>query len=311
MARAGSPPGAKRKGRVAAPAVERDANYLRGVLLVVAGGVCLSTGGTILRFFEQADGWQIVFYRSIGFVITLLAFLALRNRGRLGASFRAVGWPGVIVAVALGLGTASYVFAMLLTTVANVVFTVAIGPFLAAALGWFVLRERVGLVTWLAMAMAAGGVGLMFADGLASGTWLGNLVALGPPLTLAVTVVAWRWDRRVDMVPATCLSGAVGFLIGAAMADGVAIPAHEMALALLLGGGQVGAGFLLFTLGSRWVPSGEVPLFGLTETVLAPLWVWLIVSEVPSTLSLAGGAVVLLAVVSAAVSGLRAAEAKR
>ncbi len=287
--------------------VRQVPSYTRGVLYVLAGGTCLSLGGVLIRHIETAGGWQIVFYRAIGFILTLSVYLALTHRRRFVAALLAVGWPGVIAAVSLGLGTACYVFGMLLTSVANVVFTLSVGPFFAAAVGWLVLRERIRLPTLLAMLVAAGGIGLMFADGLVSGTWLGNLVALGAPLTLAVTVVAWRSRRGVDMVPATCLSGVIGLLIGAAMADGLAISVHDLVLALLLGSVQLGAGFLFFTLGARSVPAGEVPLYGLAETVLAPIWVWLTINEVPSPWTLSGGVIVLAAVVLAALAGLRAA----
>jgi drug/metabolite transporter (DMT)-like permease len=286
-------------------------SYARGVVCVLAGGTCLSFGGVLIRHFETANGWQIIFYRAIGFVLALSIFLALKHRGRFFAAFLAVGWPGVIAAVSLGVGTACYVFGMLLTSVANVVFTLSVGPFFAAGVAWLVLRERIRLPTLLAMLVAAGGVGLMFADGLVSGTWLGNLVALGAPLTFAITVVAWRSKRGVDMVPATCLSGLVGLLIGAVMADGLAISAHDLVLALLLGSAQLGTGFLLFTLGSRSVPAGEVTLYSLAETILAPIWVWLVINEVPSDWTLSGGVVVLSAVLLAALAGLRAARAAR
>ena len=107
------------------------------------------------------------------------------------------------------------------------------------------------------------------------------------------------------MVPATCLSGLIGLLIGAVMADGLAISPHDLILALVLGSVQLGAGFLFFTLGARSVPAGEVLLYGLAETILAPIWVWLLIDEVPSPWTLSGGMIVLTAVVMAALVGLR------
>ena len=295
--------------RSGTPRIRHGPSYGRGVICILAGGICLSLGGVLIRQFETTNGWQIVFYRAIGFILALSLFLALKHRRRFFGAFLAVGWPGVIAAVSLSLGTACYVFAMLLTSVANVVFTLAAGPFLAGAIAWLVLRERIRLPTLLAMLVAAAGIGLMFADGLVSGSWLGNLIALGPPLTFAVTVVAWRANKGVDMVPATCLSGLVGLLIGAAMAGGLVVSAHDLLLALFLGSAQLGAGFLLFTLGSRSVPAGEVTLYSLAETILAPIWVLLAIGEVPSDWTLGGGVFVLSAVVLAAVAGLRARRA--
>jgi len=265
-------------------------------------------GGLLIRQMDAAGGWQIVFYRAIGFMLALSLFLAFRHRRRFFASFVDIGWPGLIAALSLGVGSACYVFGMLLTSVANVVFTLSVGPLFAAAVGWLVLRERIRLPTLLAMVAAVCGVGLMFADGLVSGTWLGNVIALAAPLTLAITVVAWRSKRGVDMVPATCLSGVIGLLIGAVMAEDLAISTHDLLLSLLLGSAQLGAGFLLFTLGSRSVQAGEVALYGLAETILAPIWVWLVINEVPGFWTLSGGVIVMSAVVLAALAGLRSAK---
>jgi drug/metabolite transporter (DMT)-like permease len=290
----------------AAEPASHHAHYLRGVALVLAGGVCLSGGGLLLRGIEAADGWQILFYRSLAFFVTLFTYLVLRYRGRVVQPFRAVGWSGVIAALALGVGFVCYVYAMLLTTVANVVFTLAAGPFLAAGLAWLVLRERVRPGSLVAMVAAVAGIGLMFGDGLQTGRWLGNLVALVPPATFAVLVVAFRFRKDIDMVPATCLAGLVSLLIAAWMVEDLSVSSWDLMLSLLLGSVQVGAGFLLITLGARYVPAGEVSLFGLTETILAPLWVGLVIGEVPSLLTLAGGVVVMVAVVGAAASSLRA-----
>ncbi len=283
-----------------------DSGYLLGVGLVLVAGICLSTGGVLLRTVEAADGWQILFYRSFTFLFTLLCYLCVVYRGRLVAPFLAIGWQGLVAAVALGVGFSCYVFGMLLTTVANLVFLLATGPFFAAGLAWLLLGERVARVALLAMCAAAAGIGLMMADGLTTGRLLGNLVGLGAPITFAILVIAVRSRPQVDMMPATCLAGLVSLLIAVVMLDDFAISGRDLVLCLLLGSVQVGAGFLLITLGARHVPSAEVPLFALTETVLAPIWVWLAVDEVPSVLTLTGGAAVLAAFAVAGLAGLRA-----
>lgn len=287
----------------------RGPMYPRGVAMAAGGGVCLSFGGLILRHIEGADGWQILFYRSIAFSLTLLAYLAIRYRGRLVRPFLAIGWRGLAVAASLGFGFTCYLYAILLTTVANVVFIISAAPFFAALLGWLVLRERVGALTWAAIAATVLGIGLMFADGFATGGLIGNIVALGVPASFALMVVLLRGAKTVDMVPATCLAGVVAGTIAALLADGFAVSAHDFWLSMLLGSAQVGVGFLLLTVGTRYVPAAEVALLSLTETVLAPIWVWLFVDELPSALTLAGGVVVLTAVAVRAVLGLRGGRA--
>ncbi|MDH3593776.1 MAG: DMT family transporter [Rhodospirillales bacterium] len=296
--------GALSDGAAEAP-VAQDANYPLGVAMVLVAGVCLSFGGLILRHVESADIWLMVFYRSVAFAGTLLVFLAVVYRGRLVRPFLVVGREGVVVALALGAGSICYLVAIDLTTVANVVFILGAGPLLTALLGRLVLGERVRPVTWIAMAAALCGIALMVAEGLGNGRLAGNVVAFGAAMAFAVMVVAIRRAKAVDMVPASCLGGLVGAAASATMVGNFGISGHDLGLALLLGSAQLGAGFLLITLGARRVPAAEVPLLALTEVVLAPIWVWLWVSEVPGRLTLLGGAVVLAAVLGQAIIRLR------
>ena len=108
-----------------------------------------------------------------------------------------------------------------------------------------------------------------------------------------------------DMIPSICLAGLVGAALGLAMSDSLAVSRHDLALCLFLGIFQYAGGFVLITLGARYLPAAEVALLSWTEIVLAPIWVWIGVGEVPALLTLAGGAIVLSAVIAQAVMGLR------
>jgi drug/metabolite transporter (DMT)-like permease len=229
--------------------------YGLGVVLLLLAGVALSSGGYLIRSIEAADGWQILFYRGLAFTLTSLVFTAVRHRGHLRKSYMDIGLPGLIGSVALGLGFCAYLFAILMTTVANVVFILSAGPFAAALLGRMVLGERVPAITWAAMVLALGGIGLMMLDGLESGGWLGNLVALLAPVSFAIMVVAVRKRTDRDMTPMLPIAGLI--------------------------------------------------VLTLTETVLAPIWVWLAFAEAPASLALLGGLVVLGAVLVEAIAGIR------
>ena len=273
----------------------------RGALMVVAGGICLSFGGLMVRLIEQADGWQILFYRGLGFVPTLFLIVLLRHGAATVGAFRAIGWSGAAIAVILGAGFVAYVFAVLYTTVANVVFTIAAGPFMAAMLGWLVLRERVAAVTWAAMGLALFGVALMVGEGHLAGRLFGQLLAFAVPLCFAILVVIIRrWPQR-DSLPAVCLAGLVPMVVGGLMATDLQVSWHDALLAMAMGSFQVGLGFVLITFGARRVPAAQVALLGLGETVLAPIWVWIVLAEQPSWLTLVGGLLVLGAVVGQAV----------
>ncbi|MDH3689845.1 MAG: DMT family transporter [Gammaproteobacteria bacterium] len=283
----------------------RDAKYPLGVLMVIMAGVCLSISGIGLRHVEQADGWQILFYRAIAFIITLLCFLTVRYRGRLYQPFRKIGVAGLFVAMFLGLGSVCYVFAILLTTVANAVFIVGATPIFTAAVAWLVLGERITGIAITTMMAALFGIGLMFADGLVAGRWLGNLVALGVVASFTGMLVLLRRSKAIDMLPATCLAGVVTAILSAIMVQSFVISPHDLRLAVLLGTVQFGGGFILITMGSRYVPAAEVALLSLTEAVLAPIWVWIGVNEVPSVLTLIGSTIVLVAVLTLGLSGIR------
>ena len=286
-----------------------DRGHATGVALVLVAGVMLSLAGVTLRHIESASGWQILFYRSLTFFVVVTLYLVFRYRSRVLRAFVATGRPGLVVATSLGLGSACYVFALLLTTVANAVFIISSAPLMTAILGWIVLRERVRPLTWLMMSVALSGVAIMFVNGVQSGRLLGNIVALGPPLSFAIMLVTLRRASDRDMIPAVCLAGLVGAALGFAMADTLVLSRHDLALSVFLGLFQYTGGFVLITVGARYLPAAEVALLSLTETVLAPIWVWLGVGEVPALLTLAGGAIVLSAVVTQAVTGMRSPTA--
>jgi len=287
----------------AAPAGKR--RHAIGVILVLAAGAMLSIAGIALRHIESASGWQILFYRSLTFCIVVALWLTFRYRARVVRAFVTVGRPGLVVALSLGLGSTCYVFALLLTTVANALFLISAAPFMAAVLGWIVLRERVRPATWIMMSVALAGIAIMVFHGVQSGRLLGNLVALGTPISFAIMLVALRRAGHRDMLPAICLAGVVGAALGFAMSDTLVLSRHDLALCLFLGVFQYAGGFILITLGARYLPAAEVALLSLAEVVLAPIWVWIGVGEVPAALTLVGGGIVLAAVVTQALAGMR------
>ena len=282
--------------------------HATGVALVLTAGVLLSLAGITLRHIESANGWQILFYRSMTFFVVVSLWLAIRYRTRVVHAFVRTGRPGLVVAICLGFGSACYVFALLLTTVANALFIISSAPFITAVLGWIVLRERVRTITWIMMTLALAGVSLMVFNGIQSGRLLGNIVAFGPAVSFAIMLVMLRRAGDRDMIPAICLAGFVGATLGFVMSDTLVLSRHDLVLCLFLGVVQYTGGFVLITLGARYLPAAEVALLSLGETVLAPIWVWFGVGEVPAVLTLVGGVVVLSAVVTQAVTKMRSPD---
>lgn len=293
-----------RGGTTIAPP-ERDPRYGVGVLMVMAGAVCLSTSGIFVRAIEAASGWQILFWRSAWLVLTVLVYLLIRHRGRIRAPIRAIGLTGVGVALLLTMAFTGFVFALLMTTVANVVFMLGASPFVAALLGWWLLGERIRRGTAFAIVAVMAGIGLMVADGLAAGRLAGNLVALVTVFGFACQIILLRRAKAIDMLPAVGLAGLFNLLLASALVEGITVPFGDLVMTMLLGTVNVGAGIMLLTAGARQVPAAEVALYSLVEAVLAPIWVAILFGEHPSLLTLAGGGVVLSAVASQAVGALR------
>jgi drug/metabolite transporter (DMT)-like permease len=284
--------------------VER--RYAYGVSLVILGGLFLSTSGILLRNIEAASGWQILFYRGLSFSLTLFLLLLLRYRSGIVDAFRAIGWPGVCAGTVLGLGSICYIYAILWTTVANALFIIGSAPLATAFVGWLVLGERTSRFGIAAMLVSLVGIGLMFADGLLEGRLSGNVAALGVVASFVVFLMILRRRSGVDMLPATCLGGIVMGGVAGFFVDSFVLTNRDLAIAITMGCLQFGVGFWCFTVASRYIMASEVALFALTESILAPLWVWIGVNERPSLLTLLGSAVVLVSVAAYCVRGIQA-----
>ena len=264
-----------------------------GITLALAAGVALSTGGIAVRLIESASGFQVLFYRAVTLCCVMLVFTLLRYRGRTWQVTRDMGVPGLAVAITLGLGAIAYIFAILLTTVANAVVILSTSPLLTALIAWIVLRSGISKITVVASSTALAGVVLMVVDGLDSGGLLGMLIALGAALSYSVMLVVMQRHRDRDMLPAIGLSGIFTMAIAGLAAPDLNVSGQDMAIGIFLGSFQFGLGFALVTLATRYVDGATVALLTLSEVVLAPLWVWLGVGEAPTLLAMVGGLIVL------------------
>ena len=269
--------------------------YRRGILLLVASGFFLSTSGIALRLIEQADGWQILFYRSFALSLTIFLILFFQKGLRVFDEFRGLGWNDFLLAVFLGTGFVAYVFALLYNTVANALFIFSCAPFVAGFLGWILLGERVPTRTWFAISAAMVGLTIMVGSELAVSRYLGTLIALWIPISYAASIIAVRSSKRENMLAALCLAGLVAGSLSAIFVTDFALTPKDLVISLYLGVFQVGVGFALMVLGTRYVPAAQVGLLALVEPVLAPLWVWLGVGEVPGLATMVGGAIIFLA----------------
>tara|TARA_B100000424_G_scaffold148953_1_gene113521 strand:- start:1108 stop:1995 length:888 start_codon:yes stop_codon:yes gene_type:complete len=269
---------------------------LPGPLLIFFGALSLSFGGLIVKSFEGATLWQILFWRSLFFSLTVLAFLLIIYKKKTLTSFYDSGLAGVIGGIVLSFGFCGYVFAMYNTTVANTNFIISLQILFLALFGYIFLKEKINTLTLTSIILAMIGVLVMVGNSLTPGELSGNLAAFTMPITFAVLIMIVRKYPTVDMVPAQFVAGVSSCLIGFLLSSKIMISPHDIFLGFLAGFFQVGFGFIFITIGARTTPSALVGIIMLSESILGPLWAFLFVSERPSIFGLLGGAIILFAV---------------
>tara|TARA_B100000902_G_C27184240_1_gene850497 strand:- start:101 stop:979 length:879 start_codon:yes stop_codon:yes gene_type:complete len=270
---------------------------LPGPVLIFLGALSLSFGGLIVKSFEGANLWQILFWRSLFFSLTVLAFLIISYKRKTFQSFYKSGLPGFFGGIILSFGFCGYVFAMYNTTVANTNFIISLQILFLAIFGYFFLKEKINTITLISIILAITGVLLMVGNSLTPGELSGNLAAFTMPITFAVLIMIVRKYPTVDMVPAQFVAGISSCIIGFLLSTKLMISPNDIFLGFLAGFFQVGFGFIFITIGARTTPSAMVGVIMLSESVLGPIWAFLFVSERPSMFGLIGGAIILFAVV--------------
>ena len=269
---------------------------LPGPLLIFLGALSLSFGGLIVKSFEGATLWQILFWRSLFFSLTILAFLIISYKKKTFKSFYDSGLPGFFGGIILSFGFCGYVFAMYNTTVANTNFIISLQILFLAVFGYFFLKEKISAATLTSIILAVTGVFVMVGNSLTPGELSGNLAAFTMPITFAILIMIVRKYPTVDMVPAQFVAGICSCIIGFLFSTKLMISPNDIFLGFLAGFFQVGFGFIFITIGARTTPSAMVGIIMLSESVLGPVWAFLFVSERPSMFGLIGGAIILFAV---------------
>ena len=272
---------------------------LPGPLLIFIGAICLSFGGTIVKSFEGANLWQILFWRQFFFSIIVVLYLFVTYKKNFFKSFYISGLPGFIGGLFLGIGFVAYVFSMYTTTVANTNFIITTETIFLAAFGYFLLKEKINLITLISIILGMSGVLIILGSSLSiqsSEQFFGNIIAFIMPISFAILVIVIRKYPNVDMVPAQFIAGIFAAIIGLFIAGNISISLHDLFLAFLAGFFQIGFGFILITIGSQTTPAAVVGVLMLTESVFGPLWAWLFINEVPPISVLAGGSIIIFSI---------------
>lgn len=278
----------------------------RGVLLVALAALAWSFGGVIDRFIVTPDTWAVVFWRSVWAAVFLACFLLVRDGRNAPKAFVTMGWPGVTVALCFMIASVAFVQAISLTTVANVILIEAAVPLIAAAISRVLFGELISGKTWIATAIVIAGVAIMVSDQTGGeGMLLGNLLALLITIVFALATVITRRHSGVRMTPALIVATVLAAILAATQVTSFWVSHQDMAFLFAFGALNLGLGMALFVTGARLVAAPFVALLSTLETVLSPVWVWLVHNEQVSQMTLFGGAIVLITLGYYLVSMLR------
>lgn len=269
----------------------------RGALLVACAAVCWSSGGLIARLVTTSP-WTTSLWRSLFASLFLVVVLWIARRRSILAQWRDGGRPVVAVAVCMALASTCFLFSLAHTSVANTLILISTGPYVAGLLGWLWLGERVAPRTWLTMGVALAGAVIMVSDSYSRGTIVGDLLALVMATSFAIATVLVRRYPETPMAPASALATTLTALVALPFSEPLETGPRDLALLALFGVGNYGTGFLLFMAGARSIPAAQSALVGMLETVLGPLWVWLVLNERPGAATLMGGALILAALLA-------------
>ena len=273
--------------------------HRRAIGLMIVAPLLWSVAGVVTRYLDSAGRWEVTFWRNLFAGAFVFAALLVTHRGKTWAAVRTTGSYGILSGAMWAIMMVAFMLALMTTTTANTLIVNSITPLLTALLARAVLRTPIAPRTWAAIALAITGMLWMFGSGFAGGEprhLAGMLIALAVPIAAAVNLVTLKHaGRSVDLLPAVLL----GAVFGAAITLPFALPftasAHDIFLLGMLGCLQLGLPCMLLVRASPHLSAPEISLLALLEVVLGPLWAWLGAGEAPALSTLAGGALVIAA----------------
>lgn len=277
-------------------------HHLKGVLLVGGAAVLWSLGGLIVRSLDT-DSWTTIFWRSVFATAFLFLFLLVRDGRGAFRLFRDMGLPGLVLGLCFTAASVGFVTALAFASVAQTLVIMSSAPLVAAVMGRIVLGERISPIGYVAIVGVMAGIALMMSDDFgADQSLIGGFIAFAIAVSLAGSVVIVRRWPHIRMTPATCTGAAAAMLVSLPFATPLAVGAADFGLLAFFGAGQLGVGLILLVTGARLIPAVLSSLLGMLEPILGPAWVWLLLGEEPTTMTLVGGAIVVASVAAYTIS---------
>ena len=270
-------------------------NQKKGMLLAFTAVLLITPDSLFIRL-ASINSWNLIFYR--GLIPFLLVFIGLIfiYKKKLLKELINNGWHGVAYAAVFTMTNIVFVISIENTNVANTLIMIALAPMLSAIISFIFLNENPDQKTWIAIAITTLAVIYIFYDALDAGDFLGNFLGLVAAMGLAIGANIIRSAKKISLVPSAMLGKLMVALIALLFADQLKLEDNDLIIIPLMCVMCVAIPFVLVTLAPRYITAAEVNLFFLLETILGPIWVWLVIKEQPSIETIIGGVVIIVTI---------------
>jgi drug/metabolite transporter (DMT)-like permease len=270
-------------------------DHRQGIWIAALGVVVLSFDALLVRL-AATDPMNIAFWRGTLIFVSVTLFIQFSGQRKQWRLYRAHGGAALLVTLIYGVNSGLFVFSVSHTSVANTVVILSSSAFFAAFFSWLLLRERVALRTWIAIAVSVAGVLVVFAGSLGQPGSLGDALAIVLALSMGLTLTLLRRMPDLPKMPVVAVSGIVLAVLTWPLSSPLGLAPEQYGWLAVMGLVQMPIASVLVMMATRYLPSPEVSLFLLIETVLGPLWVLWVLNEAVPPLTLVGGSAILGAV---------------
>ena len=276
----------------------------KGTLLAFTAVMLITPDSLFIRL-ASIESWSLIFYRGLIPFLAVFIGLIFVYKTKLLKELINNSWHGVAYAIVFTITNIVFVISIENTNVANTLIMIALAPMLSAIISFIFLNENPDKKTWVAIIITTLAVIYIFYDALDAGDFLGNFLGLVAAMGLAVGANIIRSAKKISLVPSAMLGKLMVALIALLFVDQIKIEGNDLIIVPLMCIMCVAIPFVLVTLAPRYITAAEVNLFFLLETILGPLWVWLIIKEQPSLETIAGGVVIILTIATHSILSLK------
>jgi len=267
----------------------------KGMLMAFTAVIFLTPDSLFIRL-ANVSSWNLIFYRGfIPFLVVFIGLLFVYKANFIKQTF-SNGLHGAAYALVFTITNITFVISIENTAVANTLIMIALAPMLSAILSFIFLKEIPSKETWAAITVTTLSVVYIFYDAIDTGDVLGNALGLLTAFGLAVGAVIVRSAKKIDLVPSAMFGKLLVAIIAFYFADNLNLKGSDLTIVPLMCIMCVALPFVLVTIAPRYITAAEVNLFFLLETIIGPIWVWLVIKEQPSIETIIGGITIIITI---------------